>query len=128
MDETKTRNHFTDVERQRLRLQHKNRPSLTHQGIIAWFEQEFKRRISLSSVSEILSSKYSHLDDLHLSVTTRKKGRLQWAKIDDALFKHWKDLQPRNITLAELRAKAMEIWEKMPATREFKNLRSRMGG
>jgi hypothetical protein len=120
MEETKRRVPFTDIERQKLRMQHRNFPSLAQQGLIAWFEQEFGRQVSLSSVSEILSFKYSHLDNVNMAVTTRKKGGSQWAELEGALFRHWRDLQPRNITLAELRAKAIEIWEKMPTMQERK--------
>jgi hypothetical protein len=120
MEETKRRVPFTDIERQKLRMQHKNFPSLAQQGLIAWFEQEFGRQISPSSVSEILSSKYSRLDDINITVTTRKKGGSQWAELEDALFKQWRELQPCSLTLEKLREKALEIWKKMPAMQESK--------
>ncbi len=102
---------FTDKGRQRLREYHKNIPSLTPHQLASRFESEFGRRVSNSSVYDILSDKYAYLDNAEASNATRRNRGPQWVELEDALFQWWQGIQPRDITGKELKVKANEIWQ-----------------
>jgi hypothetical protein len=112
MEKPKQRIPITDIERQQLRKHEKEHPTLTQEGLISWFEQEFGRKISGSSISDTLSNKYSYLDNGEARDGGRKKGP-QWPELEDALFQYWQDAQPRNVTGPELKMKATELWQAM---------------
>jgi hypothetical protein len=105
---------FTDKDRQSLRLYHRSYPSLTPQQLASWFESEYGRKVSNSSVYDILSEKYAYLDNAEATDAVRKKKGPQWAEVEDALFKWWQDVQPRDVTGKELKNKANEIWQMLP--------------
>jgi hypothetical protein len=106
---------FTDIERQRLRLYHRSYPSLTPHQLASWFESEYGRKVSNSSVYDILSDKYAYLDNTEATDAVRKKKGPQWAELEDALFKWWQEVQPRDVTGRELKTKANNLWQMLPA-------------
>jgi hypothetical protein len=114
VQKSKQRISFTDKERQRLREYHTNNPSFTPQQLASWFGIEFGRKVSNSSVYDILSDKYAYLDDAEASDAARRKKGPQWVELEGALFKWWQDVQPREVTGKELRNKANEIWQVLP--------------
>ena len=117
IENPKQRIAFTDIERQRLRLYQRNYPSLTPHQLASWFESEYGRKVSNSSVYDILSDKYAYLDNAEATNAVRKKKGPQWAELEGALFKWWQDVQPRDVTGRELKTKANELWQMLPACR-----------
>ena len=111
---SKQRISFTDIERQRLRIQHQSLTGQTPHTLALWFEGEFGRKISTSSVYDILSHKYSYLDNTK-ATDTRKNRAAQWPKLEDALFNWWQAVQPREPTGKELKNKSIELWQTIPA-------------
>jgi hypothetical protein len=109
------RNAFTDIERQRLRRQRQKYPSTTPQALASWFELEFSRKISASSVHDILSDKYARLDNTEATDATRKQRGPQWPDLEDGLSKWWQEVQPRHVDGKELKDKAKELWQKIPS-------------
>jgi hypothetical protein len=112
---SKQRIAFTDIERQKLRCYHNSYPSLSPPQLALWFESQFGRKVSNSSVYAILSNKYAYLDDTEATDAVRKKKGPQWAELEDTLFKWWQDVQPRDVTGKELKIKANELWLMLPA-------------
>lgn len=111
----KQRISFTDAERQMLRRYHKDQPSLTPQQLASWFQGELGRKVSNSSIYDILSEKYAYLDDTEASDTSRRNRGPQWMELEDALFQWWRRVQPRDVTGKELKSRANEIWRTLPA-------------
>jgi hypothetical protein len=124
----KKRKSFTDVERQRLRLYHYTYPGLPTPQLASWFESELGRKVSNSSVHDILSQKYAYLDSAEATYSLRKKKGPQWAELEDALFKWWQEVRPREVTGRELKLKAEEIWKSLPESRGRRRRRFQMGG
>lgn len=114
-DKPRQRKCFTDIERQRLRLYHRNYPSATPHQLASWFESEFGRRVSNSSVYDILSAKYAYLDTTEATDAVRKKKGPQCPELEEDLYKWWQEVQPREVNGRELRMKANEIWQNLPA-------------
>jgi len=106
----KQRKSFTDKERQRLRLYHKSYPTLTPHQLALWFEKEFGRRVSNSSVYDILSAKYAYLDTTEATDAVRKKKGPQCPELEEELYRWWQEVQPRDVNGKELRMKASDIW------------------
>jgi hypothetical protein len=114
-DKPRQRKCFTDRERQRLRLYHRNHPGATPHQLASWFEGEFGRRVSDSSVYDILSAKYAYLDTTEATDAVRKKKGPQCPELEEELYKWWQEVQPREANGRELRTKANEIWQNLPA-------------
>jgi hypothetical protein len=113
----KQRTSFTDKERQRLRCYHNSYPCLTPQQLASWFESEIGRRVATSSIYDMLSEKYAYLDNAEATDALRKKKGPQWAELEDALFLWRQAVQPHDVTGKELKTKANEIWQTLPACR-----------
>jgi hypothetical protein len=58
---------FSVDEKIALRKQHALNPQLSQQGFCKWFEESFGKPIRQATVSEVLSSRYSHLDLLQIT-------------------------------------------------------------
>jgi len=110
----KQRISFTDKERQRLRLYHRSHPSLPPCQLGSWFKDQFGKKVSKPSIYDILSDKYAYLDNAKATDAVRKRKGPQWAELEDALFKWWQAVQPRDVTGKELKTKASEIWQNLP--------------
>lgn len=106
---------FTDIERQGLRTHHQKYPATSRPALASWFELQFGRRISVSSVHDILSNKYAYLDNAEATGATRKQRGPQWRDLEDALSKWWQEEQPRRPTGKQLKEKATELWRLIPA-------------
>jgi hypothetical protein len=117
----KQRISFTDVERQRLRGYDQDHPSLTRHQLASWFKTEFGRRVSNSSICDMLSDKYAYLDTAEASDTTRRNRGPQWVELEDSLFKWWQEVQPCDVSGKELRLKANEIWQTLPVCKGRKS-------
>jgi hypothetical protein len=92
-----------------------------HKDAIAWFQQNFQRSLSTSTVSDYLSKKYVHLDDQELSkyVLSSNRNRPPEHKELEKALAEWQlryDRHPDSgSTTGELLVlKAKEFWAKLP--------------
>ena len=75
---------FTESEKAALRQQHQQHRLSTQKELSAWFESQFGKPIRQVSVSEILSSRYSHLDQA-IEPARKKQRKPQYQELEDAL-------------------------------------------
>lgn len=69
---------FTVDEKVALRKQHVQNPELSQKALCRWFEETFGKPIGQGTVSEVLSTRCSHLDkQITPSQAASKKQRLQ---------------------------------------------------
>jgi len=113
---------FTLDEKLAIRKHHLQQPSLSQKDLCDWFESSFGKPIRQATISEVLSSRYSHLDEI-LAPTqlSSKKQRLQaYPHLEEALSQ-WVCLNRAHVTVTAdvLRTKAREIWYSMP---QYQNL------
>ena len=88
---------------------------------MTWWEAKHRAKIHRSTLSDILSDKWAHLDDLDLSKhisSTKRNRKPAWATLEAALIE-WQiryDKHPGSgpTTGDLLRYKATEFWEKLP--------------
>jgi hypothetical protein len=97
-----------------------NKPSL--KAIKAWFEETHYHTVSSSSISEILSDRYSHLDDTADLIFPERKRQRQsrWPDLEDAL-NEWQIRMVRKgttITGLSLQEMAGVIWNRLPQYRD----------
>lgn len=81
------RRRITDAERRSLRQ--KASTISTQSSLKEWFLHEYHHKLSQSSISEILSSKYAYLDDINPTARARRKLQ-QTSKIRTS---YWPDLE-----------------------------------
>jgi hypothetical protein len=81
------RNAISLKEKRALRARRRLQPQISHQALKQWFEKRFNRYIGLSSVSEILSDRYSHLDEAILSRSEPKVEAETDEQLGDQLSK-----------------------------------------
>ncbi|KAJ5123085.1 hypothetical protein N7448_009182 [Penicillium atrosanguineum] len=82
-----------------------------HAACIAWFERTYQKRITQSTVSNILSKKYDHLDSGPVSSALRKQIP-QWPLLEKELS-DWllqQEQAGRTVNGEEIMAKARELW------------------
>jgi len=108
---------FTLDEKLAIRKHHLQEPSLSQKDLCDWFETSFGKPIRQNTISEVLSSRYSHLDEI-LAPTqlSSKKQRLQaYPDLEEALSQ-WVFQNRAHVTVTAdiLRAKARELWHSMP--------------
>jgi hypothetical protein len=114
------RTSFTDIERQGLRAHCQKYPATSRPALALWFELQFGRKIGVSSVHDILSDKYTYLDNEEATAAMRKQRGPQWRDLEDALFKWWQEQQPCRPTGKELKGKANELWQLIPTCQRQK--------
>lgn len=115
------RHAISDSQRKALRAWYFHRyPRPRHKDCIEWFYERFNHRISQSTVSEILSNRYSYLDqDPTLQTSVRESFRQRaphWPILEAILF-DWQQLIERQggiITGDILIEKARQIWPQIP--------------
>ena len=62
-------------------------PGLSNLQMKDWFEAQFQQVIAPSSISEILSSRYNHLDQQSTLRANQKRHRPEsWPTLESALF------------------------------------------
>ena len=75
-------------------------------------------KLNTSTVSEILSRKWAHLDDksIHTWQDSRRTREAKWTVIEDALFERVQRYEAGNnpLTGAILRQKAEQFWRQLP--------------
>jgi hypothetical protein len=113
---------FTLDEKLAIRKHHQQQPSLSQKDLCDWFEVSFGKPIRQNTVSEVLSNRYSHLDEVLLPTQlSSKKQRLQaYPELEEALSL-WVVLNQAQVAITAdvLRMKAREIWYGLP---QYQNL------
>jgi hypothetical protein len=108
---------FSIDEKVALRKHSQQDRSLSQKDLAIWFEESFGKPIRQPTVSEILSSKYSHLDnDLAPAQLALKKQRLQdYPDLERALHQ-WIVCHQGKLTINAdvVRAKAHFFWHRLP--------------
>jgi hypothetical protein len=110
---------FTVDEKVALRRQHAANPALSQQRLCEWFEESFGKPIRQATLSEILSSLYSHLDEqVTPSQAASKKQRLQaYPDLEHALSQWFFARESSTslvITSEVVRSKARFFWQQLP--------------
>ncbi|KAL2699374.1 hypothetical protein AAEP93_009643 [Penicillium crustosum] len=89
-------------QKQALRAHRRAFPTFPNIELKRWFEAKYQQVISTSSVSEILSAKYTHLDNPINRTQSQKRFRQEfWPELEDALFQ-W--IQPEDTTILDIEA------------------------
>ena len=115
----KRRRAITDAERKALRAQYNqaDHPKPNSNSLIAWFLNQFGRKLSQSTVSVCLSHQYDHLDDSRLiHPQSKKRQPANWEDLEMALYE-WQqkqELKHATITGDILKAMAKRFWARMP--------------
>lgn len=103
-------------EKVALRKQHAQNPELSQKALCKWFEELFGKPICQGTVSEVLSTRYSHLDK-HItpSQAASKKQRLQAYPAPETAFS-WLLAQGATPVISgeALKAKARFFWHQIP--------------
>jgi hypothetical protein len=58
----------------------------SYRELRAWFEQRYGRSVAASSVSEILSSRYDHLDQSNFQRSAKRQRVEKWPELELALI------------------------------------------
>ena len=108
---------FTVDEKVALRKQHAQNPELSQKALCKWFEESFSKPIRQGTVSEVLSTRYSHLDkQITPSQAASKKQRLQAYPALETALSQWLLAQgPTPVISGEaLKTKARFFWHQIP--------------
>lgn len=103
-------------QKQALRAHRRAFPTFPNIELKRWFEAKYQQVISTSSVSEILSAKYTHLDNPINRTQSQKRFRQEfWPELEDALFQ-WIQRAEATITISSytIREKAEFFWMNIP--------------
>ncbi|KAI6824060.1 hypothetical protein KC332_g4169 [Hortaea werneckii] len=114
-----TRQSYTDYERVAVRRKHAEEPSLTQKEIIQWFEPKFNKTLRQVTVSEFLSKKYAHLDELEEGSDCRRHRGESWPDLERALAQWFiiKSQQGEHVGGDALRTQAKWFWNRLPQYR-----------
>jgi hypothetical protein len=113
---------FSVDEKIALRKQHALNPHLSQQGLCKWFEDSFGKPIRQATVSEVLSSRYSHLDLLQITpaqASVKKQRPQAYPDLERALsqwlFAYRNTCSPSDVVSAEVvKAEARFFWRQLP--------------
>ncbi|KAJ5162586.1 uncharacterized protein N7500_004416 [Penicillium coprophilum] len=85
-----------------LREYRRNNTLLSNKQLAQWFQQTYNHCLSPSTISEILSSRYCHLDDeLSKHQLSAKRTRIaKWPELEKALI-HWVKLAENHIPITQ---------------------------
>ena len=109
----RTRRPISNNQKAALRAQHHLKPYLSNLQLQQWFEAKYNQPINPSSISRILSVKYTDLDSLSNERLLNDKRRRpeQWPDLEHALFS-WIQRAEERITISQevIREKARQFW------------------
>jgi hypothetical protein len=108
---------FTVDEKVALRTQHAQNPELSQKALCTWFEDSFGKPIRQGTVSEVLSTRYSHLDQqITPSQAASKKQRLQAYPALETALSQWLLAQGTSpvVNGEAIKAKARFFWQQIP--------------
>src|SRR5271170_4764425 len=88
-------------------------PLLTHPELREWFFNKYNHQLTKSTTSEILSSRYNHLDAPSIKRPKIKRQRQEhWPDLENALYTWLKHAETRiPISLEVIQEKAKYFWE-----------------
>lgn len=115
---TPSRNSLTNQQKMAIRKLHRERPAATQKQLADWFSETYNHRLSQSTLSGILSSKYDYLDaDTTEHTRNAKRIRLaKWPDLEAALLQ-WITLAQQEkipVTHETIREKARLFWAHIP--------------
>lgn len=86
-----------------------------HKYIQEWFLQEFWHLPSYSTISEVLSPSFAHLDSGTTRPSLKKQRHAQWTDLEDALIKWQQRMEQKKATVMGdiLKEMAAVLWEKL---------------
>ena len=89
---------------------------LTQANAIEWWNQSYRYPLSSSSVSEILSVRYQHLDSGETKPSQKRERSAKQEVLEDALFEQQQQFQAvHSVVISNLlQLKAIELQEKLP--------------
>jgi hypothetical protein len=110
----------TNAQKQALRLQYKSyapaKPKL--EALQTWYKEKYGEQIAKLSISEILSSKYLHLDapDVDVNVDRMRERDAKWPVLESCLYDWVLRYEVFGGTISGdlLRYKATQFWEGLP--------------
>jgi hypothetical protein len=105
-----------DQRRALRRWVHHQHPKPTQKQSIEWFLHEYHHKLSQSTVSESLGSRFTFLDDNQDASQSLRVRAGYWPDLEKVLFAWQKRVDERGgLTSGELlQAKAKEIWKRLP--------------
>lgn len=111
-DNKTTRSSISNHQKATLRAQHFLKPYLSYTALQNWFQESYNQRITPSSISRILSSRYEYLDTIQSHLLEDKRRRTeQWPELDNAVLE-WIQRAQSQITISQevIREKARQYW------------------
>lgn len=128
MNPKKRRRAITDAQRKSLRdyavdtSQHDTLPP-PQKKLERWFNEKYHHRLAQSTLSDILSSKFAHLDNCKRAQRpdNERKRVAYWPDLEDALFDLQQRLQKKEapMTGEMLKQLAADLWQKLPQYRDL---------
>lgn len=112
---------YTADEKRALRAHHAANKKLSQSGLCAWFAAKFGKPIRQPTVSEVLSSQYSYLDE-ELSQPARKRFKQPAHPDLERMLADWHFRAQKDVTITGdvLREKAHQFWTRLPQYRNLK--------
>ncbi|KAF2190409.1 CenpB-DNA-bind-domain-containing protein [Zopfia rhizophila CBS 207.26] len=109
---------ISDVERQALRAFYfSQKPQPKQKDIIAWFEQQYGRKLGQATISNSLKDCYKHLNNAPAasSISFRQRSG-KWELLEKILFSWQQQLEARGqlVSGEVLQAKAKDLWVILP--------------
>lgn len=110
------RSPITVEQKAALRAHHQStQPPLEYRELRTWFEQHYGRTIAASSVSEILSSRYDHLDQSNFQPSTKRRRVEKWPELELALIQWVRRVEDKVILTGDiLKQKAEFFFSSIP--------------
>ena len=107
----------TNAQKHALRAYYRSAtPKLKYDPLQTWFQSQYGERISKSTISDILSSKYLYLDTASFNTDQKRAKDPKWKVLEECLFE-WEQRYEAiggSISGELLRFKATELWEQLP--------------
>lgn len=100
-----------------LRTQRRLHPTKSNKALAEWFQQTYNHKLSSSSVSEILSTHYKHLDEplSNHHTNSARIRREHWPELERALFEWIQQVEEQVIISGDIiKEKARFFWENLP--------------
>ena len=91
-------------------------PKPKYDALQTWFQSQYSEHISKSTISDILSSKYLHLDTSSFNKDQKRARDPKYRVLEECLFE-WEQRYEAiggSISGELLRFKATELWEQLP--------------
>ncbi|KAL1989720.1 hypothetical protein VTN49DRAFT_6917 [Thermomyces lanuginosus] len=111
---------ISTAQKAALRARRRQHPNASLKQLADWFQGEYGHRLSSSSISEILSARYSHLDgELTEQQANAKRLRpKRWPELESALNQYILAAEPQMVVTEDMiREKAQYYWNNIPAYR-----------